>query len=175
MARRSRGFAVVQSGTKRLSDWGFLTPGISTIAAASTATLVASLNAAALAIRPFTIVRTRGLLFSRSDQSAATENYGGAFGMAVVSDQASLIGVSAIPTPITDMGSDLWFVHEQAYGRMNFKDASGVFEEGHTHRFDSKAMRKVNADQDIVFVVETPSFSSSWSVMSTLRFLVKLH
>ncbi len=73
--------------------------------AAASVSLVSSLNAAALALRPFTIVRTRGLLIVQSDQVAATEQPFGALGLSVVTDQASAIGISAVPTPITDAGS----------------------------------------------------------------------
>jgi len=38
----------------------------------------------------------------RSDQFVATEGYEIAIGMAVVSDQALAIGVTAVPTPFTD-------------------------------------------------------------------------
>ena len=71
-----------------------------------------SLTTAEKARRPFTIVRTRGRLWVRSDQTAATETPLGALGMAVVSDQATAIGGTALPLPITNQDSELWFVWE---------------------------------------------------------------
>ena len=51
-----------------------------------------------------------------SDQSAATELFIGNLGLAVVSDQATAVGVTAVPTPATDRGSDLWFLIEEGPG-----------------------------------------------------------
>ncbi len=145
------------------------------ITSASTALAVFSLNAAALALRPFTVVRTRGILFGRSDQTAASENWGGAMGIAVVSDQASAVGITALPTPVTDFGSDLWFMLLQQQGRFDLKSAVGVLESGRTVDIESKAMRKVDVGQDIVVVIETTSFNLSWSTSLGFRMLIKLH
>jgi hypothetical protein len=46
-----------------------------------------------------------------SDQFAQSESQIGAIGLAVVTDQAVGIGVTAVPTPITDLSSDSWFLH----------------------------------------------------------------
>ncbi len=166
---------VVRQGAKRQSAWFENPPGVTTIAAASTAVLVGSLNAAALAMRPFTIIRTRGSLFYKSDQSAANERYGCGYGLAVVSDEAVAIGVTAIPTPITDQGSDLWFLLEQLEGFFGFADATGFAEVGQERMIDSKAMRKVDIGQDLVIVAETAAFHPSCLLTDSFRFLVKLH
>ncbi len=75
---------------------------------AASSVLLSSLNAAALALRPFTIVRTRGIAHMVSDQVIASETPFGALGFAVVSDQGSAIGVTAVPVPIPDVGSCLF-------------------------------------------------------------------
>jgi hypothetical protein len=54
--------------------------------------IVTSLGAAALALRPFTIVRTRGVLLIGTDQEAADEAQRVIYGEAVVSDEASAVG-----------------------------------------------------------------------------------
>ena len=107
MARRqfARGAAAISQ--KRLTSWFQFQP--IRVTGAAGGTIMFSLNAAALALRPFTIVRSRFEVGIISDQTAATEDQLGAIGMAVVSDQAVAVGVTAVPTPITDMGSDLWF------------------------------------------------------------------
>ena len=146
----------------------------STLVGAASA-LVTSLNAAALAQRPFTIVRTRGFLHYRSDQEVASENYSGSYGAAVVSDQAVAIGVTAIPTPVTDSESDLWHLYE-AFGK-RFALGSGVAftDVGDRIEIDSKAMRKVEEGQDIVDVVEGSGLSTGIIVLSFNRTLIKLH
>ncbi len=88
----------------------------STIAAGGTALLVSTANAALLALRPFTIVRSRGILAFRSDQTGASELFAAALGLAVVSEQAAAIGATAIPTPMTDLGSDLFYTHQLLAG-----------------------------------------------------------
>jgi len=174
MARRSFGPRPVRR-TKRETVWLEFSPAQFTIAAASTALALFSLNAGALALRPFTIVRTRGLLFYRSDQTGASENYGGNVGISVVSDQASAIGITAVPTPVTDMGSDLWFMMEELAGRFENLTSVGAREVGKEHRFDSKAMRKVDVGEDIFVSAETSSADSSLIVRFSARMLVKLH
>ncbi len=148
-----------------------------TMAAASTAVITTSLNAAALALRPFTIVRTRGVIHLRSDQLAAREDFAAIYGNAVVSDQAVAIGVTAVPTPVTDNASDLWFVNEAICGSFGFITGSGSLMDGSNldRTFDSKAMRKVEDGQDVIGVVETSGGSDGAIMLVFRRMLVKLH
>ena len=175
MARVRRTF--VRGGRQvRESSWVFVTETSSTLAAANTALLIGSANAALLALRPFTIVRTRGVLAIRSDQTAASENFSAALGIAIVSDQASAIGITAVPTPFTDLGSDLFFVHQMMANRFEF--VSGVGVEAKSMQFleyDSKAMRKVNDSQDIAVVLENSSISAGTNIFHAARILIKLH
>ena len=169
----------VARGPKRDTAWLFIDPSNTTLAAAG-GTLVASLNASALALRPFTVVRTHLIAFLHSDQVAATEVYGAGLGMSVVSDQASAIGVTAIPTPITDLGSDLFYVHKLMVGEFTLGDGTGFIEstgDGQQFAIDSKAMRKVNDDQDLVLTLESMvAFTGAGSLCVTAgRFLIKLH
>ncbi len=149
---------------------------VQTLASANTAALINSLNAAALALRPFTITRTVGFFGVRSDQTATSETYDGAVGMAVVSDQASAIGITAVPTPWTDLGSDLFFTHQMLMGRFLDLTAAGFEMNALTWiQYESKAMRRVNEDQDIVVTVEGSSLSAGCAVHHAARILVKLH
>ncbi len=161
----------------RQSLWIGLGETNTALVGANTAALILSLNTAALALRPFTVVRTRGFLGVRSDQAAVSESYDGALGLAVVSDQASAIGVTAVPTPFTDLGSDMFFVHEMLFGRFSFLSSIGhqanLIEPWKS--FDSKAMRKVDDDQDVVVTIESSSLSSGTVVTTAARMLVKLH
>ncbi len=126
-----------------------------------------------LALRPFTIVRVRGMMHVRSDQTVGLESYGAMMGMCVVSDQSIAIGVSAVPTPDTDMASDAWFVHETVVGVFGFKSGVGVLELGQSHSYDSKAMRKVEEGFQTVQVMECPV--NSGTVQDSYRMLIKLH
>jgi len=159
--------------------WFGIPAGRDTMSAASTAVLALSLNAGALALRPFTVVRTLVHMSLKSDQTAAIENYDAAFGAAVVSDQAVAIGITAVPTPMTDLASDLWLFHKILDGSFLFLDATGSTQLNAVPlggiTAESRAMRKVNADQDIVFVTETSTASSGAIMYSAGRMLIKLH
>ena len=167
---RSRG----RLGERRKTLWIPVDTVETALSGAPTAVLANSLSAAALALRPFTIVRTRGVMHVISDQTVGTETYGADLGFAVVSEQASSVGVTAVPTPLTDKGSDLFFVYEQVFSRFEFKTAVG-FEAatGTLLKFDSKAMRKVDGDQDLVITLENEI--AGCSVMTSARILLKLH
>jgi len=175
MARR-RGFVKRGGVARRETAWIAIAPTNSVIAAAGGAVLFAGLNAAGLALRPFTIVRTRGIFQISSDQVAATEFYHAALGIAVVSDQALAIGITAVPTPDLDRGSDLFFVFEEEFGEISFSSAIGFVEPvGATRHWDSKAMRKVEIGSDIAVTIEASSISNGVNVRKAGRMLVKLH
>jgi len=160
---------------RRKSVWFQFVPSEITLAGPSVAALFFSLNAAALALRPFTVVRTRGVFGVRSDQSGASEDYSGSLGIAVVSEQASAIGVTAVPTPETDRASDLFFTYESLAGFLQRDSAVGMEELGKWKDIDSKAMRKVDIGQDLVVTVETSAISLGAIVHFSARMLVKLH
>ncbi len=170
---RNRSFP--QRSQRRLTAWVGGVNEVTGLAFAPGAVVIASLNAAALAIRPWTIVRVRGGVFVISDQQAASELQFGAFGASVVSDQASAIGVTAVPTPITDDGSDLFFVYQSFVSSLVFGDATGITNEGQWYPIDSKAMRKVNDDQNVVITAELDASSSGVTLITAFRMLIKLH
>jgi len=145
------------------------------LATAGTAVLVSTLNAAALALRPFTVIRTRGMLHIDTDNAAAAEHYSAAFGMAVVSDQAAAIGVTAVPTPVTDSGSNLWFVYDWLFGSHNSRTDVGQGTAGFVKEIDSKAMRKVESGSDLAVVIERGAITAGCTLSGFARNLVKLH
>ncbi len=164
-------------GVRRETVWIGISPAATTITAAG-GTLIYVLNAAALALRPFTVVRTHMAFMLRSDQAAAIEQQIAAFSWAVVSDQASAIGVTAVPTGFTDISSDLFFLHKIMYAAC-WKDSTAGFaaKRGEVFESDSKAMRRVNDDQDVVGVgeIDTASGSDGAVLLTAGRMLLKLH
>ena len=136
------------------------------------AVIISSLSAAGLALRPFTIVRSRGFLFAWSDQVSVLENFDVGYGACVVTDQASAIGVTAVPTPTTDNDSDAWYIYERLLGTTNASptDAAG----GIQRVIDNKAMRKVEDGFDFIEVAENP-IATGVSLHSFVRTLIKLH
>ncbi len=171
-ARRS-GLVLRGGRNRRESVWIGGTDVRTAIATATTASLVTSLNAAALALRPFTVVRTRGFMYLMSDQAAAAEFQTVAVGMAVVSDQAVAIGVTALPTPVTDSASDLWYLYEWLAG--NATDLTDLAIGGQFKEIDSRAMRKVEDGQDVVMLVESGAQTNGMNIHTFQRTLIKLH
>ena len=158
---------------RRETLWLQGTFAATTLASTNAVALTASLNAGALALRPFTIVRTRGHFTARSDQDAVDEVFALQMGFAVVSDQAVAIGVTAVPTPDTDMGSDAWFVYEQCFGLISVTTDVGRLITTERVYYDSKAMRRVEDGFDVVQVIECPSSSAIFN--DAFRMLIKLH
>jgi len=173
MARKS-GFVRRNNIMRRETLWIGLSSQSLTLASTGAVNLANSLSAGGLALRPFTVVRVRGSFHLRSDQTGASENYGVAFGQAVVTDQATAVGVTAVPTPNTDLESDSWFVYEQVSSRFEFISGVGVeSSNGMIVNYDSKAMRKVEDGFDLVQVFECTTTSAA--VRNYFRMLVKLH
>ena len=159
-------------GAKRQTNWFFLSAA--TTAINGSAVLVASLNAAGLAKRPFTVVRTHLMVYLRNDQLGASELVIAGVGMAVVSEQSSAVGVTAVPTPTTDLASDLWYLHRLMASSVQFSSVVGVQSTiGQSVQVDSKAMRKVNDDQDVILVVEGDASQAGGTITTMGRFLVK--
>jgi len=171
MARRRdfvRGAAAI--GQKRMTLWLGFEPLVAS--GATGGTILGSLNAAALALRPFTIIRTRLEVAVRSDQAAAIEHQIMGLGVAIVSDEALAVGVTAVPTPITSSSSDLWLSHQIILG-----DESALTDRTRASRFitvDSKAMRKVEPGQDLAIVSELSSAAQGAIMTVGGRILIKL-
>ncbi len=170
---RSRSPSRFVKGAKRETQWLAIASTQVSMGAVG-GQLLNSLNAAALALRPFTVVRVHLRVHLESDQIAATEFQAAAIGMAVVSDQASAIGVTAVPTPTTDSGSDLWLLHKFMTSSVMVGAADGNIV-GLGFDIDSKAMRKVEDGSDLVLVTEFDAIGSGVTVTTLGRFLIKLH
>ena len=159
---------------RRQTLWLSSVTTVATIAPA-TPILLTSLNAAALSMRPFTVVRTRGNLTLESDQSVASEFYEAAYGDIVVSDEAVAAGVASVPTPVAQDASD-WHVYARTSGIFEFGDATGFQTAGgQVMQFDSKAMRKVDLGEDLIGVVEGAAPGLGSIIRVYVRTLIKLH
>jgi len=142
---------------------------------ANSSTLDSVLDAGALALRPFTILRMRGVLVAGSDQGAATEDWIGVYGMMIVTDSASAIGITAIPTPVTEPESS-WSLYIPVAGSFRFASGVGIDAQAATvFPFDSKAMRKVGIDDDLVGVIQNFSGADGLQVHMVGRTLIQLH
>ena len=160
-------------GARRLTEWIDITLGPSAIAA-NTQVLVGVGNALLLAARPFTIVRTRFLCSWGTDQNAATERPFGAVGMMIVSDTAATLGVTAIPDPITSADGN-WFVWQPMIYDYLFLSLVGSQIASTQYTVDSKAMRKVGADENLVVTVANADAADGAEFTMVGRLLIKIH
>ena len=172
---RKSGFITRGGVSRRESLWLGGVFSLITISAPPGPVIVSSLSAFLLGLRPFTVVRNRGIVGIHTDQIAATEHIRGAYGAAVVSDQAVAIGVTAVPTPVTDSESDLWFTYQMLQASFDFADATGFTATEQQYQVDSKAMRKVEDGQDLIEVVELAGTSGGAIIQTQTRMLIKLH
>ena len=172
MAFRRSGRHRVVTVSRRLTQW--VGSADNTAAAALGAGAAVLDQSLVLAGEPVTIVRTRGIITVGPDQTANNENIFGALGMCIVSDQAVAIGITAIPTPITDSSSDLFFLHQYFASGVRVADATGIANLTRTFHFDSKAMRKVSEDQTLVVTVENSSATTGLEYILQFRMLLKL-
>ena len=127
-----------------------------------------------------TIVRIRGSVQAYLKTSdAANGGFHCALGMAVVSNDAFAVGVTAVPNPIDDMLWDGWMylrffdIHSFGATIAESMNASGLgsiqFE------IDSKAMRKLQLNDTLVCVLQAVELSTAtMSLFLDSRLLVKI-
>jgi len=169
VARRGR---LVVGRQKRLTQW--VGPALQEyIPVSSTgATIIGSFDPAAAGFPKPTIVRTRGMISIKPNVDTADLSIVGAFGMAIVSDQAFTAGVLSVPEPFTDADWNGWFVWRSfSYRLVHDTDAGKEFLTW-DFEVDSKAMRKVSTNETLVLVAE--SFLGSFDISAPVRILMKL-
>jgi len=175
MARR-RGTRAFVRPPPRTKMWIGAGVGAQTVTGGA-AFLSSSLSAGALALRPFTILRTRILLTFETDQEAADERPQASYGKIVVTDAASAIGVTAVPNPSGISGNPEadWFVWQAMFVGVRLASPIGFATPSNvSYTIDSKAMRKVGPSDDIVTIVDAEN--SDTAIMSTNgRMLIQLH
>ena len=169
----ARARVLVPRGAKRKTFWlsGPDETGATQVAAGAS-DLQGSLNAAALDLRPFTVIRTIGQILVGSDQIASDEFPFGAFGITVVTVQASIAGIASIPTPVTEESAD-WFCFQFALARWQFNTSGAAPPQ--VYSFDQRGMRKVSENADIVSVFENGNSTHGVSYLARWKMLIKLH
>ncbi len=123
-----------------------------------------------------TIVRVRGDLWVSTDQGAASETAFGSLGMSIVKEQASTVGITAVPLPYTDNIDDSFYLLQNWALRTRFFTGAGMEHDVFQHYvLDSKAMRKVDQGDTSVVTMENADATGGCLFLLTFRMLVKLH
>ena len=185
MARSFRTNPVRRQTERRKTDWiGGISTGLTvpfTISAATSA-IVASVDtrvASAGADAPWTITRIRGILQIRPLGNASGSDPFGAFGVCIVNGEAFDAGIASIITPWTESFDDRWMYHtywacNQTNGNLG-TDSFWGFAMGMNVEIDSKAMRKMETGDVLVWVIENASAADAAQFITNSRTLVKLH
>ena len=173
MARRFHRGGSFPRSQRKGTDWSASAVETAfTTVAASTAAL---LQVFAPIVGGETAIRIRGLFGWRSDQTASSEDQMGAFGIAVVTEQAATVGITAVPHPNTDAAWDGWMYHHYYASHVDALTSVGVINDSlHRIVIDSKSMRKVSEDDRLVVVIEN-SAPFGVEVFNSVRILSKLH
>ena len=98
-------------------------------------------------------------------------------GLILVTSNALAVGVTAIPDPSVDVGSDWLWIDTGVIGEETSSTLIGRTISVDRIMVDSKSMRKVQANQALVFVSAildgTPPGAGQANVNGNLRFLLK--
>jgi len=158
-------------GDKRRTQWSGLADQAFIAVASAGATLISSISFEA----PGTIVRARGRISLFLQVFTGDLSVVGAFGVGLVSAEAAAIGITAIPHPFRDADAGLWMVHQTWAESFQTEGASPAtqFLASWSFEIDSKAMRKVEPNTQMVFVAESQSGAIFFA--ETVRILQLLH
>ena len=164
------------STARRKTSWGSGPSGV--ISRTATGSNLFAVGAQAT-VAGLTLVRTRGnLLVFLSSIATALDGFSGAIGMAIVSENAFGVGVTAIPTPVTDLAWDGWLYHRFfSVKGVTATEADGANAVSAVERIqiDSKAMRKFKETDLLVAVIEgTEVGGVTFNATLETRTLVKL-
>ncbi len=183
MARYARYPRPFRAGrARRLTAWGVGPDGVSQQLTSSGSLLFT--NGASPASEPVTIVRTRGsLLFYLSASVTGGDGYHGAVGIGIVEANAFNAGIASMPTPITEEDWDGWMWHQYFHLLAPTPIAGGASQDGDAmltvgailrQEIDSKAMRKIHAEEVLFAAVEATEIGSATIVCALrTRILVK--
>ena len=175
MATRSRASsrsAGTRSGSRRATDWLALQTTWSDLGS-GTARVEAQFTSAQLSpVLPSTIIRTVGAFgFAADADFILNQDIRGAIGGMVVTERARAAGINSLPRPVTEIADDSWFWHQSFFGFAEATAAGGDVMSGRMVMFDSRAKRKVETGDGIVFVLENAASQTvQFSLM--LRMLV---
>ena len=169
-SRRSFG----PSGPKRLTEWAgmLITAPINLVG--GTTNLVGELDQTDLApLTPCTLIRVRGLLQFNHSSRTAGHDPNGAFSISIVKENARAIGITAIPSPVSDLGDDTFLCWEPWAVTFGGVEDPGMSRQ---YRIDCKAMRKIEDGDGLVVVAQNGApAGENAEIIYALRFLFLFH
>ena len=175
MARRQRGFSPGRQALRRKTSWGLGPGGTGATQVTSSGALIVGAGASATD-DGLTLVRTRGSFDMQiADTAGISDAIIGAMGIGIVTAEAFAIGITAVPSPITDDVWDGWLFHQYFGYSPGLIISTTLVSAGYRIPVDSKAMRKLDFGDTIFFGLETVETGTVvLNVMANSRLLVKL-
>jgi len=119
-----------------------------------------------------TITRIRGQVSVGPQAGGADLDIVGAWGMAIVSDQAFAAGQASIPGPFDEASWDGWFAHGFFSMKLDVTTDVGRLLIDRVQEIDSKGQRKVSDGETIVIMCE--SNLGAFDISLQQRMLLKL-
>ena len=119
-----------------------------------------------------TITRIRGQVSVGPQSGAADLDIVGAWGIAIVSDQAFAAGQASIPGPFDEAGWDGWLAHGFYSMKLDVTTDVGRLLIDRVQEIDSKGQRKVSDGETIVVMAE--SNVGAYDISLQFRMLLKL-
>ena len=159
MGRIRRGGFPVR--TRRRVGWEEGTGGTGSETVGASSSIIVGSSLAVLA-DGFTLVRMRGHISAfLTAVTGAGDGFTGAFGIGLATTAAIAVGVSAVPTPITEQDWDGWLYWTPFWCRgvkASSTDGANAVSGAFRQEIDSKSMRKVG---------ESMSFYAAFEVVET--------
>ena len=178
MARQNRFTSRLRSGAKRATAWVTGPVGLTAGLTGTGSSLFA--NGLQSTLDGNTIVRIRGMVTMQVSvvPNLATPNlFAYAVGMCVVSENAFGVGITAVPTPLTDIAWDGWMFHSMGIGGIVPGAGNPTADEPVAFEVDSKAMRKFKNTDVLIAVLEVSELGTAGTITAEIesRTLIKLH
>ena len=176
MARSRGGHRGLSRGQRRSTSWETGPLSADTTVSSSTGKLWSA--TAVPQVDGLTVVRMRGLInIWLTAATAAGDGFAGAFGIGITSDEAIAIGVTAVPSPLSNMAWEGWIWHSFWDVRALTGTIADGVNAGVTYQrvvVDSKAMRKLPLGMTMFGASDqTESGTATAEYNADIRMLVK--
>ncbi len=161
MPRRGRGLLPASGSNRRQTGWS-VGPGSSVPVGVSASGSLILGSGVGANIQGLTLIRVRGHVELVLRLAGASEGFTGAIGICLVTDDAFAIGITAMPTPVTDMEDDIWLYHRFFSVHAGAVTATAALARiSESWEVDSKAMRKTPQGTTLAAVFEATEVGTS--------------
>jgi len=176
MQHRSFSSAGRGGSLRRKTEWISIFGALSDLTETSSRVRLAFSQATLAPLVPFTITRTILSWQTAVDAGFITDqDWFVAIGGLVVREPARVVGITAMQTPLSDAGDDGWFLHWTSTAFLEeVLTSNAAVMTSQMHHIDSRAQRKVEDGDAIVFVEEVLG-SDAVQTAALVRMLCKLH